>query len=76
MAGRNWSIIEKIPKLEDIAPVYAVIVMMLYSSTFGCKLYLMVWHRYYKLYQRRFLRIFICFHHMLPIEHADEKRTP
>jgi hypothetical protein len=30
MAGRNLSIIEKIPKLEDIAPVYAVIVMMIY----------------------------------------------
>ena len=30
MAGRNLSIIEKIPKLEDIAPVYVVIVMMLY----------------------------------------------
>jgi hypothetical protein len=33
MAGRNLSIIEKIPKLEDIAPVYAVIVMMIYPWT-------------------------------------------
>ena len=33
MAGRNLSIIEKIPKLEDIAPVYAVIVMIIYPWT-------------------------------------------
>jgi len=33
MAGRNLSMIEKIPKLEDIAPVYAVIVMMIYPWT-------------------------------------------
>ena len=31
MARRNLSIIEKVPKLEDIAPVDAVIVMMIYS---------------------------------------------
>lgn len=33
MSGRNLSIIEKIPRLEDIAPVYAVIVMMIYPWT-------------------------------------------
>lgn len=33
MAGRILSIIEKIPKLEEIAPVYAVIVMMIYPWT-------------------------------------------
>lgn len=33
MAGRNLSIIEKIPKLEDIAPVYSVIVMIIYPWT-------------------------------------------
>ena len=33
MSGQNLSIIEKIPKLEDIAPVYAVIVMMIYPWT-------------------------------------------
>ena len=33
MAGRNLSITEKIPKLQDIAPVYAVIVMMIYPWT-------------------------------------------
>ena len=33
MAGRILSITEKIPKLQDIAPVYAVIVMMIYPWT-------------------------------------------
>ena len=33
MAVRILSIIEKIPKLEEIAPVYAVIVMMIYPWT-------------------------------------------
>lgn len=31
--GRNLSIIHKIPKLEEIAPVYAVIVMIVYPWT-------------------------------------------
>jgi len=33
MAGRILSITEKIPKFEEIAPVYAVIVMMIYPWT-------------------------------------------
>ena len=33
MSGQKLSFIEKIPKLEDIAPVYAVIVMMVYPWT-------------------------------------------
>ena len=33
MAGRILSITEKIPKLQDIVPVYAVIVMMIYPWT-------------------------------------------